>query len=205
MFSDVFFFTGLGLIEPILAIYIKEDLVGGTIITAGFASTIFLLTKSLIQLPIARYVDRHNRKYLFLILGSALIALKPFLYIFTNHIYWVYFIQFIYGLGSALAYPSWLGLWSTHLDKNEESFEWSLYSTLTGIAAAISAALGATVTQLLGFRATFIIVGMFSVVGCLILIKLEYKEKKRAHRAIKEIQYHKSSVKPGNGQHKMSS
>ena len=46
MFSDIFVLTGFGLIEPILAIFIKENLVGGTIFAAGLASMIFLVTKS---------------------------------------------------------------------------------------------------------------------------------------------------------------
>jgi DHA1 family quinolone resistance protein-like MFS transporter len=202
MLSDVFFSTGLGLVEPILAIYIKDDLAGGSIFSVGIASTIFLLTKSIIQLPIGKYVDKHNHKYLFLIIGSLLITVKPFLYIFTNHIYWVYFIQFIYGLGSALAFPSWLGLWSTHLDKNQESFEWSLYSTTTGIALAFSAAIGASVAQWLGFQATFLIVGSFSIIGCLTLLKMEYRkarEAKRIHRLEKERTFHQKVIKPGNG------
>jgi DHA1 family quinolone resistance protein-like MFS transporter len=200
MLSDVFFSAGLGLIEPILAIYIKEDLIGGSIFGVGIASTIFLLTKSIIQLPIARYVDKHNHKFFFLIVGSALIAIKPFLYIFTNHMYWVYAIQFIYGLGSALSYPAWLGLWSTHLDKNQESYEWSLYSTTNGLALAVSAALGASVAQWLGFQATFIIVGSFSIVGCLTLIKMEYKKEKHGFSwKQKANEYRQTVIKPGEG------
>ena len=37
MISDIFVITGFGLIDPILAIFIKENLTGGTIFAAGFA------------------------------------------------------------------------------------------------------------------------------------------------------------------------
>ena len=131
MISDVFFMTGFGLIDPILAIFIKENLIGGTIFAAGVASTIFLITKSIVQLPFSRYVDRHDQKVRWLITGTFLIAAVPFIYFFADNVKYIYFAQIVHGLGSGLAYPTWLGLWSTHLDKKHESYEWSMYSTLT--------------------------------------------------------------------------
>src|SRR3989339_596811 len=94
MLSDILVITGFGLIQPILAIFIKENLTGGTIFAAGLASAIFLITKSLIQLPFSRYVDSHDDKLRWLIIGTATIATVPFIYVFTHHIYYMYLAQF---------------------------------------------------------------------------------------------------------------
>ena len=177
MFSDIFIGTGFGLIAPILAIFIKENLAGGTIFAAGLASTIFLVTKCLVQLPFSRYVDRHDHKVKWLIIGTLLIAAVPFIYIFTKTVNFIYFAEFIYGLGAGLAYPTWLGLWSTNLDKKQESFEWSLYSTLVGIGTAITAAVGAAITEFIGFKFTFFLVWIIAVVGSLSLLGLERKKE----------------------------
>jgi len=59
------------------------------------------------------------------------------------------------------------------LDKQKESFEWSLYSTLTGLGTAATAAIGAALAQFVGFAATFTLVGVLSLLGCLVLLKLE--------------------------------
>jgi MFS family permease len=181
MISDILVLTSFGLIDPILAIFFKEDLIGGTILMAGLASTIFLLTKSFVQLPFSRYVDAHNyqTRIKWLILGSFLISTVPFIYIFAKHIYLIFFAQIILGLGSGLAYPTWLGLFSIHLDKNKESFEWSLYSTLSGLGTAVTAAVGAALSQFIGFTFTFVLVGILSLMGCLVLFKLD----KGANRA----------------------
>ncbi len=178
MLSDIFVLTGFGLIDPILAIFIKENLVNGTIFAAGLASTLFLVTKSLIQLPFSKYVDKHDKKLGGLIIGTFLVATVPLIYIFAKHINLIYFAQFIHGIGSGLAYPTWLGLWSTHLDKNKESFEWSLYSTLTSLGIAGTAALGAAIAEFIGFRYTFVFVGIMALTGCFILFGLEKKRKK---------------------------
>lgn len=175
MFSDIFVGTGFGLIEPILAIFIKDNLRGGTIFTVGFASTIFLISKSLTQLPFSRHVDTHDDrddlKWLFR--GTVLIAIVPFIYIFAQNIYHVFLAQLIYGIGSGLAYSTWLGLWSTHLDRKYESFEWSLYSTVVSLGTACSATIGAAAAEFIGFTFTFILVGIMSIIGCLILYSLK--------------------------------
>jgi len=177
MFSDIFVGTGFGLIDPILAIFIKENLINGTIFAAGLASALFLITKCLVQLPFSKYVDKHDDKVKWLILGTFLISLVPIIYIFSKDISSIYIAQIIFGIGSGLVYPTWLGLWSTHLDKKHESFEWSLYSTFLGIGTAITAAIGATIAEFFGFNVTFAIVGLMSLTGCIILFNLERKKE----------------------------
>ncbi|MBS3167950.1 MFS transporter [Candidatus Woesearchaeota archaeon] len=189
MFSDVFVSTGFGLIEPILAIFIKENLIGGTIFAAGMASTIFFLTKCIIQLPFSKYVDKHDHKIRYLLIGSLLIALVPFLYAFAKHINTIYLAQFVYGIGAGLAYPAWLGLWSTNLDKHNESFEWSMYSTFVGVGIAATAAIGAGLAQFIGYHATFFIVGFMSLIGCAIIFFLDKKQEKLKKTPIHH--YHK--------------
>lgn len=176
LFSSIFVDTGFGFIDPILSIFIKDNLVGGSIFTAGMASTVYLVTKSVLQLPFARYVDKHDDKVKWLLVGTAIMTVVPFIYIFCNNIWYIYLAQVLLGMGSALAYPTWLGLWSVHLDKNKESFEWSLYSTTVGIGTAITASLGAAIAQWFGFEAAFALVGLLAVAGFIILLRLQKKE-----------------------------
>jgi len=178
--SDIFVVTGFGLISPILAIFIKENLVGGTIISAGIASTIFLLTKNIVQLPFSKYVDKYDDRVFWLILGTFMIACVPFMYIFAKSIYMLFLAQIIYGFGAALAYPTWFSVWTSHLDKKHKAFEWSLYSACVGIGTAVTAAIGSAISEYIGFVYTFAIVGIMALVGCGILFKLD-REKNVEH------------------------
>jgi MFS family permease len=171
LLSDIFVLTGFGLIQPILAIYINGGgVIGGTMLSAGLASALFLFTKSMVQLPFGHYVDKQPGKTKWLILGTLLMAGVPIIYITANNIYHIYLAEMIYGLGSGLAYPTWLGLWSANLDKGRESFQWSVYSTSTGLGTAATGAAGAAVASLVGFYATFIMAGLLCMLGCLALI-----------------------------------
>jgi MFS family permease len=189
MFSDIFVLTGFGLINPIIAIFIKENLVDGTIFAAGLATTIFFVTKSVIQLPFSRYVDTHREKVRWLIIGTFIISLVPFIYIFSETVQMIYLAELLYGLGAGFAYPTWLGLWSTHLDEHHESFEWSLYSTAVGTGTALTASFGAAIANLFGFVTTFSIVGFMSLMGCLVLFGLE--KRKETLPKPKNHHYHK--------------
>ena len=174
MLSDIFVLTGFGLIQPILAIYINDGgLTGGTMLSAGMASALFLFVKSLVQLPFGHYVDKQPGKSNWLILGTLLMTAVPIIYLSANSIYHVYLAETIYGLGSGLAYPTWLGLWSANLDKGKESFQWSVYSTSTGLGTAATGAAGAALASHAGFAATFISAGLLCLLGCLALIVME--------------------------------
>ncbi|MBS3076005.1 MFS transporter [Candidatus Pacearchaeota archaeon] len=174
MFSDLFIMTSFGLIEPILAIFYKENLIGGSIFAAGIASTIFLVTKGITQLPFSMHVDKfpYKKKVRWLMTGSILVAVVPFIYIFAKDMNVIFVAQIIQGIGTGLAYPTWLGLWSTNLDRKKESYEWTLYSTVTGFGAALTAAVGAAIAEFIGFNYTFMLVGLITITGCLLLLRL---------------------------------
>jgi len=175
--SDIFVLTGFGLIDPILSIFIKWNLVGGTIFAAGAASMLFIITKSIVQMPFSRYVDKHGRisRIKGLIIGTFLVSSVPFIYVFSNNIVFIYIAQVIHGFGSGLAFPSWMGLWSKNLNEEQRSFEWSLYSTLIGIGTGLSGLIGAEIAELFGFTYTFLMVGIMSIIGCVVLFGLERK------------------------------
>lgn len=178
MLSDIFLVTGFGLIDPILAIFMKDNLIGGTIFAVGVSSTIFLVTKSLVQLPFSKYVDSHDNKIRWLIAGTFLISIVPFIYILANDIKLIYLAQVLYGVGAGFASPTWLSLWTTHLDRKHESFEWSLYSTTVGIGIALTALIGAAIAEYIGFRYTFVITGIMAFAGGCILFILEKNDEK---------------------------
>ncbi len=189
LLSDVFVSTGFGLIAPIFAIFVKEDIVGGTIFTAGIATTLFLLGKGVFQLPFSRYVDAHDNKVRWLMVGTFLGTTVPIVYLFSTSIYHIFIAQALYGLAAAMAYPTWLALWSTNLDKKHEGYDWSLYSTFTGLGAAVTATVGSAIAQFIGFQYTFALVSLISLVGGLVLLGLERERVKEDGAGLR--QYHR--------------
>lgn len=176
--SDIFVFSGFGLISPILAIFIKDNLIGGTIFAAGIASAIFLITHSVLQIFFSYAFNPKDRLWM-LLTGTAFIATVPFGYIFSTYIWHIFIIEFVYGIGAAFAYPSWSSLFTSNLEKGKRGFQWSIYSSSVGIGTAITAAAGALIAEKIGFKIVFALTGLFAVTGLLILFKLEKKILKK--------------------------
>ena len=178
--SDLFFITGFGLIDPVLAIFVKDRVADGTIFAAGFAIALFLLTKAVVQLPFARWIENHSqsatRRVQFLILGGIFIVAVPLIYLQATDVRHVFLAQIIHGIGSGFAFPTWMSLWNAHLDKNKETSEWITYSSMLGIFTALAGFGGAWLAQLYGFRSTFVLVTALVLVGFLLLLGVEKKE-----------------------------
>lgn len=179
--SDIFILSGFGLISPILAVFLTEQIRGGNVSVVGFASMVYLITKSGLVLPIAHYLDRikgEKDDFYAMVLGSILTSLVPFSYLLIKTPVQVYIAQALYGLGAALSYPSWLAIFTRHVSGKKTGFTWGLYYTLTDVAGAVSAGLGGMLASRLGFRPLFVLVGIMSLVGSSILL-LFYREARK--------------------------
>lgn len=78
-----------------------------------------------------------------------------------------------------LAYPAWFSLFSSNLTKGKQGFEWSVYSGLVGIGAAVSASIGSILANKWGFNLVFFLAGIISIIGMVILLGLERNNLRR--------------------------
>jgi MFS family permease len=173
--GDFFVNAGFSVFAPILAVFITKQVDGGTIATVGFAAAIVQITKVIIELPISKILDKNHGEYddfVSLIFGSTLIALVPFMYLMASQVFHLYIISAIYGTGIAFTVPPWYAIFSRHLDKFQESFEWTLDSVSIGLAAAAAAAGGGILAQRFGFHFVFIAGGIFAIFGGAMQLKI---------------------------------
>ena len=175
-FSDVLLLTGFGFIAPIFAIFINEKITFGNPAeaakVAGFAMAIYWGFKSLIQIPIGNYLDKNHGErddIIFVILGNIIAAFSVFAYIFSSTPFHIYLIQVFYAIGMAMNIPGWTAIFTRHIDKGKEAFEWATRSTVIGLGAGISGALGGLFVAQFGFNSLFIIVGIFVLLSALLL------------------------------------
>ncbi len=180
--SDMLILSGFGLIGPIFAIFITGGSIeGGTLVAAGLATTVFLVAKSIVQLPLSRFfIDKEKHKTHSLLLGTLFIITVPFIYTAAENIYAIFVAQAIYGIGAAMAYPAWFDLFTAYMDKKHRGFEYTLWATGTGLGVALSAYLGAELAENLGFDYLFFIAGAIAFLGFLLLIVLDRIDGRKA-------------------------
>ena len=180
--SDTIIMASSGLLAPIFAVFITDFIKGSNIQVAGIAVTIFLLTKSIAQIPAASIVDKIKGElddFWILLIGSIIMSLVPIGYIFIQTVPQLYAVQFINGLITAFTFPSYMAIFTRHIDKQKEGTEWGIYFTLTDLSGAAAGAIGGTIAFYIGFQWVFISVALLSLVGSLALV-LIYQQMKKA-------------------------
>ena len=170
--SDVIWIGALGFLGPIFSLFIVDYIQGGDAKVAGIAATIYLLTKSLFQIPFASIIDRirgEKDDFWILFIGSIFASTIPLFYLVIHTPAQLYAVQFLYGLAAAATFPSFMALISRHMDKTKECSEWGTYFTLTDFSSAIAASIGGVVAASAGFYSLIIVVVVLSLMGNLFL------------------------------------
>lgn len=173
--SDFLLISGFAVFGPFFAVFVTQNIEGGTLAIIGFTAAIFQIFKSSLQIPIANYLDKnHGEKddFYSLMIGSSLVAIVPFLYIFAGKPIHLYVINAIYGVGAAFAIPPWNAIFTRHIDKMHESTDWAVESVSIGIGAASAAALGGIIAEKFGFQVVFLVAGIVATAGAITLVKI---------------------------------
>jgi predicted MFS family arabinose efflux permease len=77
-------------------------------------------------------------------------------------------------------------MFTRHIDKGKEGYEWSFNSLIAGVGSGVTAALGGIMATKFGFEILFIMVGVLSIIGSATLIFLYYIIEPNHHKNIAE-------------------
>lgn len=183
---DFFTNAAFGSFAPVFAIFVTDQIVGGSALVVGLAVAAYWVTKSVFQLPIARFLDKTDGErddFWAMFLGYFFGGFVPILYIFVRTPGELYAVQAFYGFLMAWAVPSWYGIFTRHVDKWRISFEWSLQSVFAvGLANAGAAALGGYLVQRFGFNVIFIAAGLISIFISLLMLTVRDQMLPRNHQ-----------------------
>lgn len=162
--SDLALISGFGFINPIFAIFLTQRITGGNVEVAGYAAAIYWITMSLVVIPFGRFLDKnHGEKddIWFIVVGNLLAAFVVFAYIFSYLPWHIYLLEIIYAIGMGMNISGYTGMFTRHIDRGKESFDWSVRAALAGMGAGITGALGGIIANYFGFNVLFAGVGIF--------------------------------------------
>jgi MFS family permease len=171
--SDLFLLAGRGFVDPIFSVFIIQKVQGASLVTVGIVTAIYLILRSSLQIPIANYFDRtpgEKDDLMGLIGGLLLAGFCPLALIFVTKVWELYAVQSLLAVAFALYFAAWPTIFSRHLDKDRISFDWSLDSTTTAIAAGVTGLLGALIAQAWGFEVAFIAASILSFAAAVVLL-----------------------------------
>ncbi len=170
--SDLIIWSAGQLFTPVFALFIEGHLSDDPIRTVGTAVAIYLLTRSICEIPVGIFVDRtHSEKddLITAVIGTCIMAVVYFLYTTIGEVWQLYLLQVALGFGTAVAFPGWYSMFTRHIDKTKEAFEWSLYDVSLSAGMAAAAALGSMVASQFGFEILFYVASAMTFLGAITL------------------------------------
>jgi MFS family permease len=170
--ADFFLLAGWGFIDPIFSVFIVQKLPGGSLATVGIAAAIYWILKSIVQIPVANYLDRTEGEkddLMALIGGLLLVGVSAIAMSWVTTVWELYAIHAVHAIAFAFYFASWPTIFSRHLDKDRVSFDWSLDSAAVGIASGVTGFLGGIIAENWGFTLVFVLAGLLAFVAALIL------------------------------------
>jgi len=189
--ADLLLWAGVGIISPIFSIFIVEDIIGATLVTVGISSAMYWFARSLIQPPIAEYIDKRNGEkddFYVLLFGLLITSLTAFLFALISTIPQLYILQLIHGIGLGAYSVAWSAIFSRHLDKNRVAFDWSIDRASLGVAIGITSVIGGALASTFGFDVTFVVFGTLALLSAVVVFFVpdlvfppENKEEQSVH------------------------
>ncbi len=184
--SDFFLNLGWGLLSPVFALFVLQKITfedpAKAAAVAGFAALFYWITKSLIEIPIGRFLDKHDGEkddLWFMVIGLFIVGFVPLGYLFSSEPWHIYLFQVIHAVGMAMALPSWLAIFTRHIDKGKEAFEWSMETTSISMGAGIAGGLGGIMASVFGFNVLFIFVSVLTLFSAFLLLLVGNNVSKR--------------------------
>ena len=176
IFAQFVFTAGASLNAPLFAAFVLQD-IGAAVAVVGFASALYWAAKSVLQLPIARWLDRNHGEiddYYSLLIGIAISTLGVFLFYLAKEVWHIFAIQAVIAIGDAFAVPPLYAIFIRHIDAGSEGFEYSLQSSFSfGAGSALGGILSGLMVGIVGIRSLYLLNGVLMVIGLIILIFLK--------------------------------
>jgi MFS family permease len=193
--SDFVLYFALGLLTPIYAIFVTEQIEGGTLAVVGMATTMYWVARLLTTVPLSKLMDKtdgEKDEFYFMIIGTLLTALIFITYTFASKVWHVYALQFTFGVINSMIVPAWRIVFTNHIDRDKTGYYWSVEDIGIGLSVAASAYIGALVAEKFGFNVVLYSVAGLSVISAIVLTFLRkytytFKELRRLAKERKHL------------------
>jgi sugar phosphate permease len=177
--SEILLWSSWNAIIPIFAIFAANKIPGGnTEVAAGSFST-YLIVRVIFELISGRYLSdsKDTQKFMISIVGIILISVGYIGFAMTKNVYSLFLFYSVIGVGLGIASPAKNSLFSSHLDKDREVTEWSLYDGFVYMGMAMAAIIGGFIANGYGFTFLFYLVAATNLLSIIPYI-LYAKNKK---------------------------
>lgn len=180
--SEMFLWSSWNAVIPIFAIFAATEIPGGNTEIAATSFSAYLIVRVIFELISGKYLSQSTemQKFIVTIIGIILMSAGYVGFALTKNISSLFLFNSVIGMGLGIASPAKNSLFSSHLDKNKEVTEWSIYDGFVFLGMAMSAAIGGFVANRYGFPFLFYLVAATNLLS--IIPYILYAKKKNTKK-----------------------
>lgn len=159
--ADLFFAT-------IFALYLTQNIHGGTATHVGIIYAVYRIVRGLVSLPIGKFFDRHKGYFdeVWALALSGLLVGGVYVYLFFAEYLWeIYIAMAIVGVGHALNIGSWTVLFYSSIAKSKQGEVVGVYQTIMQVVYALSSALAGFAGDTFGFEWIMLVAGIITILS----------------------------------------
>ncbi|MBU2566403.1 hypothetical protein KKG46_02485 [Patescibacteria group bacterium] len=153
LFSDVAMMATVGLMLPILPIYLIEKIPDANIQNITFAYSLYFISAVIFYWIYSAFLQHKKpwlRKQLGLIAGSLIIAAAPLGYITSQSMESIFLVQLIFGMGMGFFKASWRVVIKDIIKPDNKTFQ-KIHQLVVVLALAIAATIGGYIAYIFGY------------------------------------------------------
>ena len=180
---------GLGIVIPLLPVFVDDFGAGGFWVGALFAG--YGLSRILLTPSIGSWSDRYGRKW-FITGGLALYTIVSLLYLVPTSIYELFVIRFIHGIASALIGPVAMAYVGDITPRGLEGAYQGRLSNAFYLGMGTGPLIGGVLYSASGMTAVFLVMAVMALVPCILCIKYlpESKPESRPPASVWKAFFH---------------
>lgn len=173
LIAFVWFFAN-GLFYPLYSLFAEG--IGGDLFQIGGAYSVYLITEGIFTIAFGRIpIQKQRFNAMLLIAGYMLYAIILYFYIFITEPISLFIVEFITGIASALATPSWDALYTWNMKKRESNNSWGIYEGGASIVRGIALLVGVLILSFFNFQALFLTMAIIVTISTVYLLILNAK------------------------------
>lgn len=167
--GETFLFSAYNAVTPIFAVFVANDIAGGSIEIAASSYSTYLIFRVLFEIISGAWITKASEKTKIFVsmLGIVIVGFSYVGFALSSTVWMIFLFFAITGIGLGIASPAKNALFSTHLDKNKESTEWAMLDATVFTGMALSASLGGFIAMRYGFPILFYLASALNALSLL--------------------------------------
>lgn len=168
LMTNAMVLIGAAMFAPISAIFVDD--IGGDILDASLAGTLFAGAACLTTILSGEYSDRVRENELIIVIGYSIIGMGFLLLTITSSVWMLLIVQVIIGLGEAIYSPAYDAVYSKHLTPKLAGKQWGAWESMNYFTYAVGSLLGGVIVTKTSFDVLFLIMAIIIFVSAAIIL-----------------------------------